>query len=105
MCLIYTTSCQKRQNRISYCFGGEMSERPKEHAWKACDGETHPGVRIPLSPPVIVFIFGYVDFPLMLQQFQQHSFCLEVEAQVLVLFQKRQGLICSLPNSYTLPQV
>src|ERR1700679_2327065 len=28
-----------------------MSERFKEHAWKACVGEILPGVRIPLSPP------------------------------------------------------
>src|SRR5580700_6742923 len=28
-----------------------MSERFKEHAWKACVGETQPWVRIPLSPP------------------------------------------------------
>ena len=31
---------------------GEMSEWFKEHAWKACVGETLPGVRIPLSPPL-----------------------------------------------------
>ena len=30
-----------------------MSERFKEHAWKACVGETQPWVRIPLSPPAI----------------------------------------------------
>jgi macrolide transport system ATP-binding/permease protein len=29
-----------------------MSEWLKEHAWKACVGETLPRVRIPLSPPV-----------------------------------------------------
>src|SRR5262249_13045955 len=28
-----------------------MSEWFKEHAWKACVGETLPWVRIPLSPP------------------------------------------------------
>ena len=28
-----------------------MSEWLKEHAWKACVGETLPRVRIPLSPP------------------------------------------------------
>src|SRR4029079_19352171 len=28
-----------------------MSEWLKEHAWKACVGETLPWVRIPLSPP------------------------------------------------------
>jgi ATPase family associated with various cellular activities (AAA) len=30
-----------------------MSERFKEHAWKACVGETQPWVRIPLSPPYL----------------------------------------------------
>jgi hypothetical protein len=30
---------------------GEVSERFKEHAWKACVGETQPWVRIPPSPP------------------------------------------------------
>jgi hypothetical protein len=30
---------------------GEVSERPKEHAWKACVGVTPPRVRIPPSPP------------------------------------------------------
>src|SRR5262245_3065609 len=29
-----------------------MSEWLKEHAWKACVGETLPWVRIPLSPPL-----------------------------------------------------
>ena len=29
-----------------------MSEWLKEHAWKACVGETLPWVRIPLSPPI-----------------------------------------------------
>src|SRR5579862_284556 len=32
---------------------GEVSERFKEHAWKACVGETQPWVRIPPSPPEI----------------------------------------------------
>src|SRR5438552_17147962 len=31
-----------------------MSEWLKEHAWKACVGETLPWVRIPLSPPDFV---------------------------------------------------
>ncbi len=31
---------------------GEMSEWPKEHAWKACELERVPGVRIPVSPPI-----------------------------------------------------
>jgi hypothetical protein len=34
---------------------GEMSEWLKEHAWKACVGETLPRVRIPLSPPIFDF--------------------------------------------------
>jgi hypothetical protein len=32
-------------------WNGEVSERFKEHAWKACVGETQPWVRIPPSPP------------------------------------------------------
>src|SRR5687768_14674799 len=32
-----------------------MSEWLKEHAWKACVGETLPWVRIPLSPPILNF--------------------------------------------------
>ncbi len=35
---------------------GEMSEWLKEHAWKACVGETLPWVRIPLSPPISWFV-------------------------------------------------
>ena len=31
-----------------------MSEWLKEHAWKACVGETLPRVRIPLSPPIFL---------------------------------------------------
>ena len=27
-----------------------MPERLNGHDWKSCDGETRPGVRIPLSP-------------------------------------------------------
>ena len=36
---------------------GEMSEWLKEHAWKACVGETLPWVRIPLSPPYLLANF------------------------------------------------
>ena len=32
-------------------YTGEVSERLKEHAWKACERETAPRVRIPPSPP------------------------------------------------------
>ena len=35
--------------REGFC-PGEMSERPKEHAWKACVSVRVPRVRIPLSP-------------------------------------------------------
>ena len=35
-----------------------MSEWLKEHAWKACVGETLPWVRIPLSPPKFVPYFN-----------------------------------------------
>ena len=31
---------------------GEVAERSKAHDWKSCVGETLPGVRIPLSPPL-----------------------------------------------------
>src|SRR5208282_5504780 len=34
---------------------GEVSEWLKEHAWKACVGETQPWVRIPPSPPLLCF--------------------------------------------------
>ena len=33
---------------------GEVSERFKEHAWKACVGEILPWVRIPPSPPDVL---------------------------------------------------
>src|SRR4051812_42844358 len=39
--------------RNSLILNGEMSEWLKEHAWKACVGETLPWVRIPLSPPIL----------------------------------------------------
>ena len=45
---------------------GEVSEWFKEHAWKACVGETQPWVRIPPSPPyhclplkTVLFIWCY----------------------------------------------
>ncbi len=34
----------------NFCDEGQMSERFKEHAWKACVGVTLPWVRIPLCP-------------------------------------------------------
>ncbi len=33
--------------------GGGVSERPKEHASKACDGASHPWVQIPPPPPTV----------------------------------------------------
>jgi hypothetical protein len=43
---------------------GEVSERFKEHAWKACVGETQPWVRIPPSPPQFRLWFHLVNRPL-----------------------------------------
>src|SRR3954469_1554585 len=43
--------CDTARKRL--ILNGEMSEWLKEHAWKACVGETLPWVRIPLSPPSI----------------------------------------------------
>ena len=45
-------SCKQSETIDLTRFHGEMSERFKEHAWKACVGATLPGVRIPFSPPV-----------------------------------------------------
>src|SRR3954465_11184749 len=49
----HKTSWTRTSVAVSYLFHshGEMSEWLKEHAWKACVGETLPWVRIPLSPP------------------------------------------------------
>src|SRR5262249_12910597 len=38
-------------------YRGEVSERFKEHAWKACVGEILPWVQIPPSPPFFAFVF------------------------------------------------
>src|SRR5689334_3663163 len=46
----FALSCS-RPPRKPLILNGEMSEWFKEHAWKACVGETLPRVRIPLSPP------------------------------------------------------
>ena len=35
---------------------GEMAERFKAHAWKACKEETLSWVRIPFSPPTYIKI-------------------------------------------------
>src|SRR3954454_21479593 len=42
---------ESRRCKLLIPLNGEMSEWLKEHAWKACVGETLPWVRIPLSPP------------------------------------------------------
>ncbi len=48
---ISTSASPKGKAFVVESFGpGEMSEWFKEHAWKACVGETPPWVRIPLSP-------------------------------------------------------
>src|SRR3954452_19039216 len=49
-----------RTARKSLNLSGEMSEWLKEHAWKACVGETLPWVRIPLSPPIHAHVFPNV---------------------------------------------
>jgi hypothetical protein len=47
---------------------GEMSEWLKEHAWKACVGETLPGVRIPIFPPLKLSVLdGEIAVPCNLQ--------------------------------------
>ena len=48
-----TRVCRPGFNLLGFwsSVGGEVSERFKEHAWKACVGETQPWVRIPPSPP------------------------------------------------------
>ena len=35
---------------------GEMAEWLKAHAWKACKGFTLSWVRIPFSPPILIFL-------------------------------------------------
>src|SRR5208282_4106423 len=40
---------------LKFHLSGEVSERFKEHAWKACVGEILPWVRIPPSPPFFWF--------------------------------------------------
>lgn len=44
--------------KISSIFDGEMSERLKEHAWKACKRESVSWVRIPLSPKIFLQKIG-----------------------------------------------
>src|SRR5256885_14235351 len=46
---------------MSFPRSGGVSERFKEHAWKACVGETQPWVQIPPSPPFFLFWFHLVS--------------------------------------------
>ena len=51
--MFYVADIQPRIYNLKALFPttGEMTERLKVHAWKACVRETVPRVRIPLSPP------------------------------------------------------
>ena len=56
--------CTVRESLLSaklFPYRGEVSERFKEHAWKACVGEILPWVRIPPSPPSSLGIFSAKD--------------------------------------------
>jgi hypothetical protein len=46
-----TASLHGRLCLIGCARRGEVAERFKAHAWKACWGESPSGVRIPVSPP------------------------------------------------------
>src|ERR1700693_1989619 len=50
-----------------WIISGEVSERFKEHAWKACVGETQPWVQIPPSPPCLNYSHAVVLIPPLLQ--------------------------------------
>src|ERR1022692_4797474 len=54
---------------------GEVSERFKEHAWKACVGETQPWVQIPPSPPYLYKPHPLVLFPSVLHN---ATFCVAI---------------------------
>ena len=43
----------QRQSQVRIDDSGEVDERFKSHAWKACEGSNPPRVRIPPSPPEI----------------------------------------------------
>ena len=45
-------TCDATKYLSIFKHSGELSERLKEHAWKACVRETVPRVRIPNSPPL-----------------------------------------------------
>ena len=49
--------------RKKWNISGEVAEWLKAHAWKACKGVTLSWVRIPFSPPQIIFVLcGQFDF-------------------------------------------
>lgn len=50
--LTASTLCAGKIEQCDDFQPGEMTERLKVHAWKACVRETVPRVRIPLSPPL-----------------------------------------------------
>jgi hypothetical protein len=56
---------------------GEVSERFKEHAWKACVGEIQPWVRIPPSPPFFQQLAGSND-PELAICFEMDELCGEI---------------------------
>src|SRR4030095_3258537 len=67
---------------------GEMSEWLKEHAWKACVGETLPRVRIPLSPPASFRCFSSVfRAKSTRREFSQPPipFCAEMQSNPVIL--------------------
>ena len=47
-------------------FAGEMAEWFKAHAWKVCVLSKVPWVRIPLSPPKIIYSQKWHNFVLIL---------------------------------------
>ena len=57
---------------------GEMAERLKAHAWKACKRETVSRVRIPFSPPLsslFKFVFlSLSDYSEYLSDFNEKNF-------------------------------
>src|SRR5438874_8056384 len=55
-CGLHASPIESEQNPCA----GEMAERLKAHAWKACIRETVSGVRIPLSPPLLSLSRAYV---------------------------------------------
>ena len=51
------SECDNIFCRIRKLLIGDLSEWLKEHAWKACIGETLSRVRIPQSPQLDLYVF------------------------------------------------